>query len=89
MVVAVNKMDLVDYREEVFNEIVNDFEEFARKLDVKDVTFIPISALKGDNVVDNSNRMDWYKGTTLLHHLESVKVDAADNVTDFRFPCNM
>ena len=75
MVVAINKMDLVDYKEEVFNEIVNDFEDFARKLNVNDVTFIPISALKGDNVVDNSERMDWYKGTTLLHHLESVKVD--------------
>ena len=86
MVVAINKMDLVDYKEEVFNEIVNDFEDFARKLNVNDVTFIPISALKGDNVVDNSERMDWYKGSTLLYHLESVKVDAADNVIDFRFP---
>lgn len=86
MVVAINKMDLVDYNEEVFNEIVNDFEDFARKLNVNDVTFIPISALKGDNVVDNSERMDWYKGSTLLYHLESVKVDASNNVTDFRFP---
>lgn len=86
MVVAINKMDLVDYREEVFNKVVSDFEEFARKLNVNDVTFIPISALKGDNVVDNSERMDWYKGTTLLYHLESVKVDASSNVTDFRFP---
>ncbi|MBO6537200.1 MAG: sulfate adenylyltransferase subunit CysN [Balneolaceae bacterium] len=86
LVVAVNKMDLVDYSEEVFENIVADFEEFAHKLEVNDVTFIPISALKGDNVVDKSDRMDWYNGSTLLHHLETVKVDAADNVVDFRFP---
>jgi bifunctional enzyme CysN/CysC len=86
LVVAVNKMDLVDYSEEVFNEIVSDFRDFAHKLDVSDVTFIPISALKGDNVVDKSEAMDWYNGSTLLYHLETVKVDAADNVLDFRFP---
>jgi bifunctional enzyme CysN/CysC len=86
LVVAVNKMDLVDYKEEVFEEIVADFEEFAHKLEVNDITFIPMSALKGDNVVDKSERMDWYNGSTLLHHLETVKVDAADNVVDFRFP---
>lgn len=86
LVVAVNKMDLVDYSEEVFNEIVQDFKNFAHKLDVSDVTFIPISALKGDNVVDKSEAMDWYNGSTLLYHLENVKVDAADNVLDFRFP---
>lgn len=86
MVVAINKMDLVDYDEKVFNDIVADFKDFARKLDVSDVTFIPISALKGDNVVDKSEKMSWYKGSTLLHHLENVKVDAADNVLDFRFP---
>lgn len=86
MVVAVNKMDLVDYNEEVFENIVADFEDFARKLEVNDITFIPISALKGDNVVDKSEAMDWYNGSTLLHHLETVKVDAADNVVDFRFP---
>ncbi len=86
MVVAVNKMDLVDYNEEVFNKIVDDFEDFARNLDVKDITFIPISALKGDNVVEKSEVITWYNGSTLLHHLETVKVDAADNVLDFRFP---
>lgn len=86
LVVAVNKMDLVEYKEEVFEEIVADFEEFAHKLEVNDITFIPMSALKGDNVVDKSERMDWYNGSTLLHHLETVKVDAADNVVDFRFP---
>ena len=86
LVVAVNKMDLVDYDEETFNQIVADFREFAHKLEVSDVSFIPISALKGDNVVEKGERMDWYKGSTLLHHLETVKVDAADNVVDFRFP---
>lgn len=86
LVVAVNKMDLVDYDEKVFENIVADFEEFAHKLEVTDVTFIPISALKGDNVVEKSEAMDWYNGATLLHHLETVKVDAAENVVDFRFP---
>lgn len=86
MVVAINKMDLVGYDEEVFEKIVDDFKEFAHKLEVKDVTFIPISALKGDNVVEKSEHMDWYKGSTLLHHLETVTVDASDNVVDFRFP---
>lgn len=86
LVVAVNKMDLVDYDEKVFDEIVRDFTEFAHKLDVTDVTFIPISALKGDNVVDKGDKMPWYKGSTLLYHLETVKVDASKNVTDFRFP---
>ena len=86
LVVAVNKMDLVDFDEKVFDEIVSDFREFAHKLDVTDITFIPISALKGDNVVDKSEAMNWYKGTTLLHHLENVKVDAGENVVDFRLP---
>lgn len=86
LVVAINKMDLVDYNENVFNVIVTDFRAFAKKLDVDNVTYIPISALKGDNVVDKSDRMPWYKGSTLLHHLETVKVDASENVIDFRFP---
>lgn len=86
LVVAINKMDLVDYEENVFEEIVGEFREFAKKLNVSDVTYIPISALKGDNVVDKSEEMDWYKGSTLLHHLETVKVDAAENIVDFRFP---
>ena len=86
LVVAVNKMDLVDYDEKVFNDIVADYTDFAHKLDISDVTFIPISALKGDNVVEKGDKMPWYNGATLLHHLETVKVDAADNVTDFRFP---
>lgn len=94
LVVAVNKMDLVDYDEGRFNEIVSDFREFAKKLEIDDITYIPISALKGDNVVsktrikggDETNHMPWYNGPTLLHHLETVKVDASRNVIDFRFP---
>ncbi|WP_421775303.1 sulfate adenylyltransferase subunit CysN [Gracilimonas sp.] len=86
LVVAVNKMDLVGYDENVFNEIVSEFRSFAKKLNVSDITYIPISALKGDNVVDKSENTDWYNGSTLLHHLETVKVDASDNIVDFRFP---
>ncbi len=86
LVVAVNKMDLVDYDEQVFNEIVADFRKFAKKLNVTDVTYIPISALKGDNVVSKSENMPWYNGSAMLHHLETVKVDADDNIVDFRFP---
>ncbi|REL24743.1 sulfate adenylyltransferase subunit CysN [Rhodohalobacter sp. SW132] len=94
LVVAVNKMDLVNYSEDRFNEIVSDFRDFAKKLEVDNITYIPISALKGDNVVsktrtkggDESNHMPWYNGPTLLHHLETVKVDASHNVIDFRFP---
>ncbi|MCP9290510.1 sulfate adenylyltransferase subunit CysN [Gracilimonas sediminicola] len=86
LVVAINKMDLVGYDEKVFNEIVSEFRSFAKKLNVSDITYIPISALKGDNVVDKSENTDWYNGSTLLHHLETVKVDASDNIVDFRFP---
>ncbi len=86
MVVAVNKMDLVDYDEDVFNSIVADFRNFAKKLDVDNITYIPISALKGDNIVNKSEEMDWYNGSTLLHFLENVRVDARENIVDFRFP---
>jgi len=86
LVVAVNKMDLVDFDENVFNKIVNDFRVFAKKLDIDDITYIPISALKGDNVVDSSDNTPWYNGSTLLHHLETVKVEASHNMVDFRFP---
>ena len=86
LVVAINKMDLVDYSRGRFDEIVSDFRAFAKKLEVDDITYIPISALKGDNVVDKSEQMPWYKGSTLLYHLETVKVDSSDNVVDFRFP---
>jgi bifunctional enzyme CysN/CysC len=86
LVVAINKMDLVDYDQKVFNQIVADYKAFAAKLSVQDIVFIPISALKGDNVVDKSNNMPWYDGSTLLHHLENVNVGGSRNLVDFRFP---
>ncbi|MEJ2539839.1 MAG: GTP-binding protein [Gemmatimonadota bacterium] len=86
IVVAVNKMDLVDWREDVFEEIVRDYREFSEKLDVPDITFIPISALLGDNVVDPSENMPWYRGSTMLHYLETVSVGGSRNLLDFRFP---
>jgi bifunctional enzyme CysN/CysC len=86
IVVAVNKMDLVGYDESVFREIVDEYGEFSQKLDVTNLTMIPISALRGDNVVTKSSHMEWYDGSTLLHHLESVKVGASRNLVDFRFP---
>jgi len=86
LVVCVNKMDLVDYGEEAFDKIRNDFNDFASRLDVPDIRFIPISALKGDNVVDKSEKMDWYQGSTLLYTLETVKLGADLNHVDARFP---
>ena len=86
IVIAVNKMDLVDFSEEGFERIVQDYRDFAEKLEVQDLTFIPISALLGDNVVKKSERMPWYDGSTLLHHLETVNVGATRNLVDFRFP---
>ncbi len=86
VVVAVNKMDLVDFSEEVFDAIVDEFTAFADKLDLRDVDFIPVSALRGDNVVDRSEAMPWYQGSTLLHHLEHVNVSGDRNLRDFRFP---
>jgi bifunctional enzyme CysN/CysC len=86
VLVAVNKMDLVDYQEDVFESIVREFQEFSQKLEVDDVVFIPISALRGDNIVDKSTNMPWYNGSTLLHHLEHVNVGADRNLVDFRFP---
>ncbi|KPC67985.1 hypothetical protein ADL26_20690, partial [Thermoactinomyces vulgaris] len=70
MVLCVNKMDLVDYDEAVFKKIENEFSAFATKLEVPDLTVIPISALKGDNVVNRSENMPWFQGPSLLHHLE-------------------
>ncbi len=86
MLVAINKMDLVDYSEDVYNAIVDEYRAFAERLDVDSIVFIPISALEGDNVVSKSDRMPWYGGPTVLHHLETVKVGAARNVVDFRLP---
>ncbi|MCB0665940.1 MAG: GTP-binding protein [Saprospiraceae bacterium] len=86
VVVCVNKMDLVDYSEDVFNDIHEDFEAFAAKLDIVDFHFIPISALKGDNVVDRSKKMDWYEGPTLIYYLENVHIASDHNFIDCRFP---
>jgi len=86
LVLAINKMDLVDYSQEVYERIHAEFVTFATKLDVPDLTVIPISALYGDNIVDRSSRMDWYSGATLLHHLEHVYVASDRNMVDLRFP---
>ena len=86
VVLAVNKMDLVDYDEQVFDRIVTDFSAFARRLDVRDVAFIPMSALEGDNVVDRSEAMGWYAGLPLLEHLETVQIAADRNLDELRFP---
>jgi bifunctional enzyme CysN/CysC len=86
ILVAVNKMDLVDYDQETYRRIVADYTDFATKLSVQDLTFIPISALKGDNVVNKGENTPWYDGPTLLHHLENVNVGASHNHVDFRFP---
>ena len=86
MVLAVNKMDLVDYSAEVFERICEDFSAFAARLDIGDLTFIPISALHGDNVVDRSANMGWYDGPSLLHHLEHVHIASDRNMIDVRFP---
>jgi bifunctional enzyme CysN/CysC len=86
VIVAVNKMDLVGYSEARFREIVAEYEDFAENLDVQDITFVPISALKGDNVVHHSDKMPWYEGSTLLHRLETVRPEATRNQVDFRFP---
>jgi bifunctional enzyme CysN/CysC len=86
LVVAINKMDLVDYDEVVYDHIVEDFSRWASRLDVGDVTFIPISALHGDNVVERSERMPWYDGPSLLYHLEHVHVASDRNLQDARFP---
>ncbi len=86
LVVCINKMDLVAYSEEVYENIKEDFEKFAAKLDVKDVHFIPISALNGDNVVNRSEEMDWFGGTTLMYYLENVHIASDHNFIDARFP---
>jgi bifunctional enzyme CysN/CysC len=86
LVLAVNKMDLVDYDEKRFEEVKDEFREFAAKLDIGDLTFIPVSALHGDNVVDRSPNMGWYEGPSLLHHLEEVHIASDRNHIDTRFP---
>ncbi|OIU88575.1 sulfate adenylyltransferase subunit 1 [Microbacterium sp. AR7-10] len=86
VVLAINKMDLVDWSEEVYNTIRDEFVDFASKLDFADVATIPLSALKGDNVVERSTHMDWYHGASLLHHLENVYIASDRNLVDVRFP---
>ena len=86
LVLCVNKMDLVDYKEEVFDEIIASFKAFASRLDIVDMSFMPISALHGDNVVKPSDHMPWYEGPTLLYHLEHVFVGGSMNHVDARYP---
>src|SRR4026207_1926666 len=86
IVVAVNKMDLVGWSQQRFEEISSDFTTWAAKLDVHDITFIPLSALHGDNVVDRSTNMAWYEGPSLLYHLEHVHIASDRNLRDNRFP---
>ncbi len=86
LIVCVNKMDLVDFSEEVYENIIDQFEEFSSKLLAKDIRFLPISALDGDNVVNRSKKMDWFKGAPLLHTLEHMHVSSDINKIDARFP---
>lgn len=85
-IVCINKMDLVDYKQDVYEKIVSNFRSFSSKLNIKDIQFIPISALHGDNVVEKSKNMSWYKGSTMLYHLETVHISSDDNHVDCRFP---
>jgi len=84
-IVCINKMDLVNYSEDVYNQIKKDFSEFTSKMDIQDVRFVPISALDGDNVVKRSKNMDWYEGTTLLYMLENIHIGSDYNLIDPRF----
>jgi bifunctional enzyme CysN/CysC len=86
LVLCVNKMDLVDWDQAVFERIRAEFTEFAERLEITDVTFVPMSALRGDNVVTRSENMPWYQGSSLLHHLEEVHVASDRNLVDARFP---
>ncbi|MBN1474631.1 MAG: sulfate adenylyltransferase subunit CysN [Syntrophaceae bacterium] len=86
LIVAVNKMDIVDYSQDVFTRIVEEYKDYSQKLDIHDIIFIPVSALKGDNVAVKSKKMPWYEGATLLHNLENLNVSADRNLVDFRFP---
>ena len=86
LVVCVNKMDLVGYGQEAFEKVKAEFRDFAMKLDIADLTFIPVSALHGDNIVDRSPNTQWYEGASLLHHLEEVHIASDRNLVDARFP---
>ena len=86
LIICINKMDLVDYNEDRYYEVVDEYKKLSSKLEVKDVSFIPISALHGDNVVDKSKNMPWYQGTTLLYLLENIHIGSDENHIDCRFP---
>ncbi len=86
IIVCINKMDLVDYNEAVFNDIVSQYEETSSKMMIKDVRYIPISALEGDNVVHRSENMQWYQSAPLLHTLETIHISSDNNMIDARFP---
>jgi sulfate adenylyltransferase subunit 1 len=86
IIVCINKMDLVDYSEEVYNKVVEQYHQFASKLDIKDIRYIPMSALDGDNVVNRSENMPWYKGANLLDTLETIHISSDQNHLDARFP---
>lgn len=86
VVLAVNKMDLVAFDPQIFDRIVSDYKQFVKSLDIADITYIPLSALDGDNVVDKSDRTPWYKGPSLLDFLENVPIDQDRNFDDFRYP---
>lgn len=86
IVLAVNKMDLVDFSEEVFSKIKNEYLALTNQLGIEDVTCFPLSALEGDNVVEKSDRTPWFEGTSLLQYLETVPIDRDRNMDDFRFP---
>ena len=86
VVVCINKMDMVDYSEDVYNKIVADYETLAAKVNIKKVNFIPVSALKGDNIVYPSINMNWYLGDSLLHFLETVEIETGDSEAQARFP---
>jgi sulfate adenylyltransferase subunit 1 len=86
IIVCVNKMDLVNYDESVYEKIVEDYKSFSSKLEISDIQFVPISALAGDNVVNRSTNMDWYQGATLIHMLETVHIESDHNHIDSRFP---
>ena len=86
LIICINKMDLVDYSEEAYWKVVDEYKRLSSKLEVKDVNFIPVSALKGDNVVEKSENMPWYKGTTLMYLLENIHISSDENHIDCRFP---
>lgn len=86
VVVAINKLDLVDYSEEIFNNIKNDYSKMAEQLSLNNVVYIPISALDGDNIVDRSENLSWYEGKTLLDHLETIELENTINLDKARFP---